>query len=375
MTWLKFGADVKTGHIKSDKSGRQRNGRAVRRARKLTLLGCLAAPLIIAGCAEAQLGAHVVKSIGGTGATGGGVYKVGNPYKIDGVWYYPAEDERYDHEGIASWYGPNFHGKPTANGEVFDQNLITAAHPTLPMPVYARVTNMENGRSIVVRINDRGPFVANREIDLSRRSAELLGYLDKGTTRVRVQYLQRAPLDGDVADMQSLTGDTQIALQAPPENDGNRAPPAAAPTEPVRVASLTPTYPAQPAAPAPLATGTLLPSDMAPIPDAATPASSAPQALQRQAEPLSEPLAETQVAAVPPSGTYVQAGAFANKANAEALSQQLADLGPVDIHPTTVNGTELYRVRVGPIEDPQAANALLGEVSGRGNPGARVVFE
>src|SRR5690606_15026952 len=91
---------------------------------------------------------------------GGGIYKVGNPYQINGIWYYPAENEKYDATGIASWYGPQFHGKMTANGEIFDQHQMTAAHPTLPMPVLARVTNLENGRSVIVRINDRGPFAA-----------------------------------------------------------------------------------------------------------------------------------------------------------------------------------------------------------------------
>ena len=98
--------------------------------------------------------------------------------------------------GIASWYGPQFHGKRTANGEYFDQEELTAAHPTLPMPVLVRVTNLENGRSLVVRVNDRGPFVNGREIDLSRKAAELLGYDRKGTARVRVQYVGRAPLPG-----------------------------------------------------------------------------------------------------------------------------------------------------------------------------------
>ena len=222
-------------------------------------------PLVAAGCAEAQLGAHVAKSLGQ--GTGGGVYKVGNPYKIDGEWYYPAEDENYDRKGIASWYGPNFHGKPTANGEVFDQNLVTAAHPTLPMPIYARVTNLENGRSLVVRINDRGPFVADREIDLSRRSAELLGYLKQGTARVRVQYLRRAPLDGDIPDVQSVVAENEFT-SPPPEQPSDRERATAAPTEAVQVASLTPTYPVSAAA------GTLLPTDMAPIPD--TPAVTRP---------------------------------------------------------------------------------------------------
>jgi rare lipoprotein A len=312
------------------------------------MLSLMVGPLIAAGCAEAQLGAHVAKSLGQ--GTGGGVYKVGNPYKIDGEWYYPAEDENYDNKGVASWYGPNFHGKPTANGEVFDQNLITAAHPTLPMPIYARVTNLENGRSLVVRINDRGPFVSDREIDLSRRSAELLGYLNKGTARVRVQYLRRAPLNGDVPDVQSVVADGGF-IAPPPEQTSDRDNAIAAPTGAVQVASLTPTYPVVAAA------GTLLPSDMAPIADDPVPGQS------------------SNITAPPLSGTYVQAGAFANQANAEALKIQLSDLGRVDVNPINVNGTELYRVRVGPVENPQAASELLQQLTGRGHTNARVVIE
>ena len=131
---------------------------------------------------------------------GGGIYKVGNPYQINGIWYYPAENDKYDSTGIASWYGPGFHGKATANGEVFDQNQLTAAHPTLPMPVLARVTNLENGKSIIVRVNDRGPFAAGREIDMSKHAADLLGFVQKGTAKVRVQYVGRAPLEGGVGD-------------------------------------------------------------------------------------------------------------------------------------------------------------------------------
>src|SRR5580658_8829079 len=123
-----------------------------------------------------------------------GVYKVGSPYQIDGVWYYPGEQPDYDETGVASWYGPTFYGKHTANGEVFDANALTAAHRTLPMPVNVRVTNLDNGRSIVVRVNDRGPFAKGRIIDLSEHAAELLGYKQAGTAKVRVTFVARADL-------------------------------------------------------------------------------------------------------------------------------------------------------------------------------------
>jgi len=120
----------------------------------------------------------------------GGFHKVGKPYKIAGRWYHPiANATAYDQTGIASWYGRDFHGKQTANGERYDMHALSAAHTTLPMPTLVRVTNLENGRSVVVRVNDRGPFVKNRLIDLSFAAAKQLGYEHQGTTRVRVQTL------------------------------------------------------------------------------------------------------------------------------------------------------------------------------------------
>lgn len=124
-----------------------------------------------------------------------GVYKVGKPYVINGVTYYPAEDPSYDRTGIASWYGKDFHGKQTANGELFDMGAITAAHPTLPMPSLVYVTNLANGRTLLVRVNDRGPYKPGRIIDLSRQSASLLGFEGQGVTQIRVRYAGPAPLD------------------------------------------------------------------------------------------------------------------------------------------------------------------------------------
>lgn len=121
----------------------------------------------------------------------GGVYKVGNPYKIAGRWYYPKEDYNYSEVGIASWYGEDFHGKSTANGERYEMNTLTAAHRTLPLPCIVKVTNLQNGRSIVVRVNDRGPFVKDRIIDLSKRGATLLGYMGQGTAKVRVEIMAK----------------------------------------------------------------------------------------------------------------------------------------------------------------------------------------
>ena len=126
---------------------------------------------------------------------GGGRYVVGKPYEIAGRRYSPAEQPRYDEVGIASWYGRQFHRRQTSNGEWFDMDYFTAAHTTLPLPSYAKVTNLENGIELIVRLNDRGPFVGDRIIDLSRRAAQKLAFKEQGTAKVRVQYIGRAPLD------------------------------------------------------------------------------------------------------------------------------------------------------------------------------------
>lgn len=154
---------------------------------------------------------------------GGGRRSTGKPYKIRGKWYTPKEEPGYDRTGKASWYGPNFHGRLTANGEIYDQFAMTAAHPTFPLPSYARVTNMENGNSVVVRVNDRGPYHAGRVIDLSARASSMLGYQRQGVGRVRVQYVGAAPLHGLDANyleasfregntMLASTGTGQLAL-------------------------------------------------------------------------------------------------------------------------------------------------------------------
>ena len=117
---------------------------------------------------------------------------MGKPYQIEGQWYHPYHDPEYNVVGIASWYGQAFHGRPTANGELFDKEAISAAHPTLPLPSLVKVTNLENGRELTLRVNDRGPFVGDRLIDLSEAAARELGYRDKGLARVRVQFVRFA---------------------------------------------------------------------------------------------------------------------------------------------------------------------------------------
>src|SRR5437660_4259938 len=144
---------------------------------------------------------------------GGGTYRVGKPYTVAGRVYVPEEDTNYREEGLASWYGDDFHGRLNANGEVFDMASLTAAHPTLPMPCYARVTNLGNGKSLIVRVNDRGPYHGNRLIDVSNKAAELLEFKGNGVARVRVEYVGRAPLEG--SDDRQLVATLRTGMPAP----------------------------------------------------------------------------------------------------------------------------------------------------------------
>lgn len=176
-----------------------------RMARLARLLAVAAAALALASCSGTtskvdpkwgvSASARVVEP-GTPVPKGGGVYRVGKPYQVGGRTYTPEEDPNYKAEGLASWYGDAFHGRYTANGEIFDMETITAAHPTMPLPSYARVTNLRNKKSIVVRVNDRGPYVGNRVIDLSVKTARLLDFHGQGVARVRVEYIGRAPLAG-----------------------------------------------------------------------------------------------------------------------------------------------------------------------------------
>ena len=164
-------------------------GARSRNSLKMSFL--LATLLGLAGCAEMNLLGHAASEVNDYKRPSENVQairanrKVGKPYQIEGIWYYPKDEANYNETGLASWYGEPFHGRKTANGETYDMNQMTAAHKTLPMPTEVRVTNLENGRSIVVTINDRGPFVHGRILDLSRRSAQLLGVIRKGPAKVR----------------------------------------------------------------------------------------------------------------------------------------------------------------------------------------------
>src|SRR5882724_7549814 len=185
----------------------------------------MAACLVLANCASSSKFASRVDPKYGVSTSprvvawgdpvpkGGGTYRVGKPYVVAGRTYVPEEDVNYRAEGMASWYGDDFHGRLTANGEVFDMASLTAAHPTLPMPSYARVTNLSNGRSLIVRVNDRGPYHGNRLIDVSNKAAELLEFKGNGVAKVRVEYVGRAPLEG--SDDRQLMATLRTGVPAP----------------------------------------------------------------------------------------------------------------------------------------------------------------
>ena len=169
--------------------------------------------LLIYSCSETVFVFDTAKRITLFGEKRGQKYKIGNPYQINGKWFYPEINYDYDQVGMASWYGPNFHGKKTANGERFDQNKVSAAHKTLPMPTIVKVINLENNKELIIRINDRGPFVDGRIIDLSKEAAKQLGVLEKGVAKVRVvvQELESRKLAMDLQNSSSSQFDAVSA--------------------------------------------------------------------------------------------------------------------------------------------------------------------
>ena len=154
-------------------------------------LTAFALVLMLTGCAETEFASHVHKRLRGPSQ---GNFKVGDPYQVGGTWYYPKETYQYSETGIASWYGPGFSGKHTASGETYDDNELTAAHRTLQMPSLVRVTNLDNGKSVIVRVNDRGPYMRGRVMDVSTKAASLLGFRNIGTAKVRLDLLPQESL-------------------------------------------------------------------------------------------------------------------------------------------------------------------------------------
>jgi rare lipoprotein A len=308
--------------------------------------------LLLAACADRPRGP------GPTGAQaqapvgkGRGIYKVGNPYQINGVWYYPQENPNYDETGIASWYGPGFHGNGTANGEIYDQNELTAAHQTLPMPSFVRVTNLENGRSIVVRVNDRGPFVNGRIIDMTRRGAQLLGFYERGTARVRVQAVPGGGPDGD-QPLQPPVDRRDLPIQVAAQPKGSVSTEALPPPPGVKGQSAP------------------LPAPAAPSPPSATAVIAA-----SEAKPIDLEKQPVRQVAVKPTAIYVQAGAFTQFENAHRLSARISSIAPANVTAVTVRGTEFFRVRIGPLESVEAADRTLAQVIATGQPDARIVID
>lgn len=321
-------------------------------ARATRLFAGAALLSLLAACAGAP-------DAGKSGLPTSGVYKIGKPYQVNGVWYYPKEDWSYDETGIASWYGPGFHEKRTANGEIYDQNDMTAAHKTLPMPSIVRVTNLDNGRSVVVRVNDRGPFVAGRVVDMTRRGAQLLGFLGNGTAKVRVQIMP----DETRAVVAEARRNTPTELS----EDGGAPPPKAAPRSKIEVAGIAS--------------------------DGRRTATAAGPAENRVVAPTTRPVAMPKTiqgeerdgrfmpSAVVTEGPvrggrqiYVQAGAFTVPDNANRLSAKLSSVGAT-VSPVSVAGKRFYRVRVGPIADVDKADGVLSRVIESGATEAKIVVD
>jgi rare lipoprotein A len=312
----------------------------------------------------------------------GGKYKVGNPYQVGGIWYVPREDPTYDQTGVASWYGDAFHMKATANGETFDMNAISAAHPTLPMPSMVEVTNLENGKKLVVRLNDRGPFVGGRLIDLSHAAARELGYERQGTARVRVRYLGPAPLNGVAEGVRYAANTTSVpsattlpasastdsmgfhplppagsvgASSLPPVSGGSSLPP----PRPYAVA----TTPSTPAYTAPR-NATWAPTAM---PDYKPPSSTT-------YSPTYAAAASVRPAAAPSSGVYrIQAAAFSDPGAAQRVADQLASTGPCNVEPVARPEGTVYRVMLTASADEGEAWALRDRVAAIGFADARVI--
>ena len=310
--------------------------------------------VLVSGCAETQFLISGTKRLQGAAAPSG-TYKIGNPYQIKGTWYYPTEEWDYDETGIASWYGPNFHGKDTANGETYDMNELTAAHRTLPMPSFVRVVNLENGRSIVLRVNDRGPFAKGRIIDVSRRGAQLLGFKDQGTARVRVQILA----ERSQALKAEILGHETIAEHGSPIQVDKL------PKASVSAESLPPP-PGAAAAPAPSGAE----SAAAPAPVSAQEVASAEDIRANRL-----PTEEVSTVAVGPTNIFVQAGAFTNYQNALRTQLQINRVSPAEISHVLVNNKDFYRVRVGPLASVDDADRALEQVQALGYPGARIIVD
>lgn len=274
-------------------------------------------------------------------------YKLGKPYKVAGVKYFPQFDPKLIEEGIASWYGEPFHGRDTANGEIYDMNSLTAAHKTMPLPSTVRVTNLENGRKLLLRVNDRGPFVGGRIIDISRRGAQLLGFFRKGTARVKLEFIELAPLHERV--------NTVHIGRKENKNKARRT------------------------------DGKITKEELVAIPS--RPITKRDNiVLERLAEPIvvdegtqvpnkkpTHSLLEVSGSNIGLKGMFVQVGAFKERGNAVALAQKLNLLSPSRFSRANVRGATLYRVRMGPINTLEEARILLQKINNAGYDRAHII--
>jgi rare lipoprotein A len=301
--------------------------------------------LAVVALVLSSLGACASHHSAGSNVATRGTYKIGAPYTIDGVTYVPQEEFNHVETGVASWYGPGFHGHSTANGEQYDQQDRTAAHRTLQMPSIVRVTNLDNGRSTVVRVNDRGPYARSRIIDLSRAAADDLDIVRHGTAHVRIDQLpaesmavkQVALNGGGASEQEAAMARVQAGQPAPPN-------PAAPPTS-AEQASVPPQTPD-----VLVHTQAQSPSS---IPSVASIASSVSQSSI--------------------NGFYVQTGAFSTMGNAERQRGQISSYGATEIFQATAGGREVYRVRLGPYTTPDAAGIVAERLKRSGYGEARVV--
>ncbi|MGH6933665.1 MAG: septal ring lytic transglycosylase RlpA family protein [Dongiaceae bacterium] len=321
--------------------------RSSMRFRAIAMLSLVA--LSVAACADRKPIATKAPSTIGQGG-----YKVGQPYQIGGIWYYPAVDYGYAETGIASWYGPGFDGKATANGEIYDMNQLTAAHRTLPLPSMVRVTNLENGRQLALRVNDRGPFAHSRIIDVSRRASQLLGFEKMGTARVRVEIM--ADESRELA--LQAGGQSQVAAAPPAPGTPSSATIVAAPTADVAMEALPPP-PGATAAPASATTSKKVAVAAAPELVGGGPV----------------PDGKVTVVAVRNTTMYIQAGAFISQANARRLQKKLAPFAHSQVIPAIVGSQKYYRVRLGPIASLAEADQVLARVVAAGHPEAKLIVD
>lgn len=343
--------------------------------------------------------------------------KLGKPYMIDGKTYYPEYDPSYDKIGTASWYGPGFHGKYTASGELFNQNDLTAAHPTLPMPSLVRVTNLTNGKSLIVRVNDRGPFAHNRIIDLSKKSAQSLGITSLAEVRVQFlkqeteEYIASMQTNGEKPDMKSLNASVvqkknssiisstqpseQVVESTVSSSHAGQNVTSAAPI--VTVGSDELLVAEAPENPLPKPQNTVSTTDLTipklnalhikeprttkaqevKISGLSDPSEAKPAKLMPDVkkEPAAIAKAKVEVGGVVPSAFYIQAGSFASQDNATKLSSKLSSIATADTGKVEMGDKTWWRVRLGPFGTKEEATDALAKVKETGLPDARIVHQ